>query len=180
MIRPRFAVLTGMIFAAAAARLIPHPPNFTPIAALALFGGAHFADKRLAFAVPLAALLLSDAALGFYPGMPAVYASFALVVVLGLGLRRRHAPRPIVGAALAGAALAGSVLFFLLTNFAVWLAGGLYPRTAAGLTECYIAAVPFFGHTVLGDLFFTAVLFGGFALAQKRWPVLERTSPALA
>lgn len=175
MIRPRFAVLTGMIFAAATARLIPHPPNFTPIAALALFGGAHFADKRLAFAVPLAALLLSDAALGFYPGMPAIYVSFALVVVLGLWLRRRHAPRPI-----AGAALAGSVLFFLITNFAVWSAGGLYPRTAAGLAECYIAAVPFFGHTVAGDLFFTAVLFGGFTLAQKRWPVLGRTSSALA
>ena len=162
-----------MVFAAAAARLIPHPPNFAPIAALALFGGAHFADRRLAFAVPLAALFLSDAVLGFYPGMAATYAGFALVVFLGFGLRRRRTFGPVVAAA-----LAGSVLFFVVTNFSVWAAGALYPRTAAGLVECYAAAIPFFRNTLAGDLFFTAVLFGGFALAQKRWPILAETAPA--
>src|SRR2546421_5134075 len=115
MQRPRFFVLTGMILAAAAARLLPHPPNFAPVAALALFGGAHFADKRAAFGVPLAALLLSDAVLGFYSGMIAVYGSFALIVALGRSLRSRCSLLPI-----AGTALAGSALFFVVTNFAVW------------------------------------------------------------
>ncbi len=173
MHRPRFAVLSLLILAAAGARLLPHPPNFAPLAAMALFGGAHFADKRLAFAVPLAALLLSDAVLGFYDGMFAVYGSFALIVCLGLAVRSRRTPVPI-----AGSALASSVLFFAVTNFAVWTAGALYPRTPAGLVACYTAAIPFFQNTLAGDAFFTAVLFGGFALAEKRWPVLA--DPALA
>lgn len=172
MSHPRPLVLTGMILAAAAARLGPHLPNFTPIAAMALFGGAHFADKRLAFGVPLLALLLSDALLGFHAGMPAVYGSFALIVALGLGLRT-----DCTVTAVAGTALAGALLFFLITNFAVWVEGAFYPRTWVGLGECYVAAIPFFRNSLAGDLFYTAVLFGGFALAQRRWPILAE--PAL-
>lgn len=163
-----------MILAAAALRLCPHLPNFTPIAAMALFGGAHLADKRLAFGVPLAALLLSDAVLGFYPGMLAVYGSFALIVVLGLGLRTN---RTILS--VAGTALVGSLLFFIITNFAVWAAGALYPRTPAGFSECFVAAIPFFQNTLAGDAFYAAMLFGGFALAQKRWPILAETASAI-
>lgn len=172
MCHPRPLVLTGMILAAAASRLCPHLPNFTPIAAMALFGGAHFADKRLAFGVPLLALLLSDALLGFHAGMPAVYGGFALIVALGLGLRANRTATTV-----AGTALAGALLFFLITNFAVWAAGVLYPRTWAGLGECYLAAIPFFRNSLAGDLFYAAVLFGGFALAQRRWPLLAE--PAL-
>ncbi|MCX6956177.1 MAG: hypothetical protein NTV51_28920 [Verrucomicrobia bacterium] len=175
MSRSRFIVLTGMIFAAAATRLLPHLPNFTPLGALALFAGAQFADRRLAFGVPLAALLLSDAVLGFHAGMPAVYGCFALIVVLGLGLRTRRSVSTV-----AGAALTGSLLFFTVTNFAVWAAGELYPRTAAGLVACYVAAVPFFQNTLAGDAVYTAALFGGLALAQRRWPVLAEFTPAAA
>ena len=164
-----------MIFAAAASRLCPHLPNFTPIAAMALFGGAHFADKRLAFGVPLLALLLSDAVQGFHSGLLSVYGSFVLIVVLGFGLRSNRAILPV-----AGTALAGSLLFFVITNFAVWAAGMLYPRTSAGLVECYVAALPFFRNTLTGDAFYTAVLFGGFALAQRRWPALAATAPGMA
>ena len=172
MHQPRLIVLAGMILAAAAARLIPHAPNFTPIAAIALFGGAQFADKRLAFFVPLAAMLLSDLVLGFHSGMTFVYGSFALIVCLGLGLRSRRAPLSI-----AGAALTASLLFFAVTNFGVWAAGMWYPRTFAGLVACYAAAVPFLQNTLAGDLFFTAVLFGGFALAERQFPLLREPSP---
>ena len=173
--RPRLFVLTGMIFAAAAARLLPHPPNFTPVAALALFGGAHFSNRGLALGVPLAALWLSDFVLGFYPGMAAVYGSFAAIVGIGLALRSRPGVGPV-----ALATMAGSILFFLVTNFAVWAAGTLYPLTPGGLDACYVAAIPFFRNTIAGDLGFTALLFGGFALAQKRWPVLAEARFAAA
>ncbi len=175
MYRPRFIVLSGMILAAAASRLVPHLPNFTPLAAMALFGGAHFADKRVAFGIPLAALLLSDAVIGFHSGLLSVYGSFALIVVLGLRLKSNRAMLPV-----AGTALIGSCLFFVITNFAVWASGALYPVTLAGFVDCYVAAIPFFGNTLAGDAFYAAVLFGGFALAEKRWPILAETVPMLA
>jgi len=176
MDKPRFTTLAGMVFLAAALRLIPHPPNFTPLAAMALFGGAYISDKRLAFGLPLAALFLSDAVLGFYHGMIWVYGSFALIVCLGLQLQSRRRLLPI-----AGAALASSVLFFALTNFGVWASGGLYPHTLAGLETCYVAAIPFFQNTIAGDLVYTALLFGGFALAEKKFPALrEATVPGAA
>jgi hypothetical protein len=173
MDKPRFTTLAGMIFLAAASRLIPHPPNFTPIAAMALFGGAYISDKRLAFGLPLAALLLSDAMLGFYHGMIWVYGSFALIVCLGLQLQSRRRLLPI-----AATALAGSVLFFALTNFGVWISDGLYPRTLEGLAACYVAAIPFFQNTIAGDLVYTALLFGGFAFAEKKFPVLREPTAA--
>jgi hypothetical protein len=170
----RFGLITALILGAAAMRIIPHPPNFTPVAALALFGGARFDRKLWAFGVPLAAMLLSDSLLelltgrGFHSGMYAVYASFAAVVGLGLWLHRHG------GAVNTGlAALAASGLFFLTTNFAVWLQlPPLYPRTGAGLLACYTAAIPFFGPTLAGDLLYTTVLFGAFALAERRFSVL--------
>src|SRR5258708_33090340 len=162
---PGFAPVAGMFFLEAGWRLIPPPPNFTPLAAMALFGGAYISDKRLAFGLPLAALLLSDAVLGFYHGMIWVYGSFALIVCLGLQLQSRRRLLPI-----AGAALAGSVLFFALTNFGVWASGGLYPRTMTGLGACYVAAIPFFKNTIAGDLVYTVLLFGGFAIAEKKFP----------
>jgi len=171
MDKPRFTTLAGMVFLAAALRLIPHPPNFTPLAAMALFGGAYLSDKRLAFGLPLAALLLSDAVLGFYHGMIWVYGSFVLMVCLGLQLQSRRRLRPI-----AGAALASSVLFFALTNFGVWASGDLYPRTFGGLGACYVAAIPFFQNTIAGDLVYTALLFGGFALVEKKFPALREST----
>jgi len=173
MEKPRFATLAGMIFLAAALRLIPHPPNFTPVAAMALFGGAYLSERRLAFGLPLAALLLSDAVLGFYQGMIWVYGSFALIVCLGLQLRSRRRLLPI-----AGAALAGSVLFFVVTNFGVWASGGLYPRTLTGLGACYAAAIPFFQNTIAGDLVYTALLFGGFAIVERKFPALRASTAA--
>jgi len=167
--------LVAMIVAAASMRIVPHPPNVTPIAAIALFGGAHFDRRWHAFAVTLGAMLLSDAALelmfgwGFHALLPVVYLTFAAVVGLGVWLRpgrRRALP-------VAGAAVAASTLFFLITNFAVGALGTGYPPTAAGLSACYVAALPFYGWTLAGDLMFTAALFGGFALAERHVPALR-------
>jgi hypothetical protein len=171
----RFTVLVGMILAATAARLLPHPPNFSPIAALALFAGASFASRRTAFALPLGALLLSDVVLGFSSITPVVYGSFALITCLGFWVQ----PRPRLGR-IAGASVAGALLFFVLTNLGVWALAGLYPKTSTGLADCFIAAVPFFRNTLAGDLFYTALLFGGLALVEKRWPVLAEPAPGTA
>lgn len=158
-----FIPILGLIAALAASRLIPHLPNMTPIAAIALFGGAHFEKKYLAFIVSLGALFVSDLLLGFHEQMLSVYLSFAMIVGLGFLVNRQK----IVS--IAGASLASSTLFFVVTNFSVWMSGALYPKTISGLTTCYIAAIPFFGNTLLGDLFYTGVLFGTFALFEKRF-----------
>ena len=168
MSRGRLIAVTCLILVAAASRVIPHPPNFTPITAIALFGGAYFTRKWLAFFVPLSSLFLSNLVLGYGVGSYVVYASFALVVAIGLLLRRHRSALPI-----AMAALASSILFFLITNFGVWFFDHMYPKTAAGLMVCYAAAIPFFKNAVLGNALYTIVLFGGFALAQNYWPVLK-------
>jgi len=123
-------------------------------------------------AAPLGALFLSDLVLGFYRGMPTVYFSVALIVIIGWMALRRVSPIRV-----GGAAIASSVLFFVLTNFGMWLSSGFYPHTLAGLEACYIAAIPFFQNTVAGDLFYAAVLFGGFALLERTVPSL-RLQPA--
>ena len=168
--RGRVIALVIAIFAAAALRLLPHPPNFSPIAAMALFSGAQLPKRALAFVAPFAALLLSDLALGgFYPGMNFVYLSFALTVVIGWAVASRKTPL-VIG----GAAVASSVLFFVLTNFGMWLFSGIYPLTQAGLVECYVAAIPFFQNTLVGDLSFTLLLFGGLALLERVLPAIRQ------
>ena len=163
----RLLVLLAAIAAAAVLRLVPHPPNFAPIGAMALFSGAYLGRRWLAFAAPFGALLLSDLVLGFYPELLFVYVSVAATVLVGWALAARKTALRI-----ASAALATSVLFFLLTNFGVWLMMDYYPKSLGGLLGCYVAAVPFFQNSVAGDLFFSGLLFGGFAL-------LERTVPAV-
>jgi hypothetical protein len=166
----RMVALVAAIFAAAALRLVPHPPNFSPIAAMALFSGAQMPKRALAFVAPFAALLVSDLALGgYYPGMNFVYFSFALTVLIGWAVAHRKTPL-IIGVA----AVTSSVLFFVLTNLGMWLFSGIYPLTQAGLIACYVAAIPFFQNTLAGDLAFTALLFGGFALAERMLPSIRQ------
>lgn len=181
----RTLVVIGMVVLAALSRLIPHPPNFTPIGALALFGAAHFRSHWAAFLVPLSAMFLSDLGLevitrlglssgwlsggaGFHRGMPAVYGTIALIAAVGLLLRKRKTVLTV-----AAATFAASVLFFVITNFAVWTEGSMYPLTWDGLLICYTAAIPFFHWALLGDACYVTVLFGGFALAEKRFPTFQ-------
>ena len=173
----RYLILAGMVLAAAAARLLPHPWNFTPIGAMALFGGAQFAGKRAAFLVPLAALFLSDLMLGLHSLMPFVYGCFALTVCLGFWVRRNASAGRI-----AVASLISSTVFFLVTNFGVWACLNTYPKNAGGLLECYAAGLPFYRNGVLGDLFYAGLLFGALALAQRRFTALRepQLAPAAA
>lgn len=163
----RFFFLTGLILAAVFTRLIPHPPNFAPIAAIALFGGAYFTNKKIAFMVPFIALLLSDLVIGFYEGMWAIYFSFAMVVGIGFLLKNRISTGKV-----AVAAISSSLLFFIVTNFAVWMSGFLYPMNFSGLIMCYTAAIPFFHNTLIGDLVYTGALFGLYELARAKYPKL--------
>ncbi len=149
------------ILLAALSRLIPHPPNFSPVIAMALFAGASLADRRLALIVPLAAMLLSDLLLGFHGTMVFVYVAMALVVLGGRWLGRRRGPW-----LLTSAAVGGSLLFFVVSNLGVWLGGGLYPLSGAGLLACFIAALPFLHTTLLSTL-----LYGGLFVAVERWAV---------
>lgn len=166
----RTAALIAVILIAAGMRLVPHPPNFSPISAMALFSGAFLGRGATKFLIPLGALFLSDIFLGFHSLMVIVYGSVALVVWLGCLISpRRSASR------VAFAAVGGSVLFFLITNFSVWAFSDMYPKTVGGLVACYVAAVPFFQNSLAGDLFFTAVLFGGFAVAERLVPLLRDT-----
>ena len=164
---PKFWIVTLMIFAAAFVRLIPHPPNFAPIAAMALFGGAYFNKKWAAFLVPLAALFLTDLIIGFHETMWAVYLSFALIVVLGMTMLKEKKVGNIFFAS-----VISSVSFFIITNFGVWLSTGYYAKTGAGLAACYTAAIPFFHQTLLSDLFFVGILFGAYHLAKQKFPLL--------
>jgi hypothetical protein len=174
-------VLVGMIAIAALSRVLPHPPNFSPVEAVALFGGAYFASRRWAFIVPLAGMFLSDLLLaaingGLYAswfangGIWLVYLCVALTTAMGMGLRGR-----VSGGRVLGYSLAGSVLFFMVTNFGSWMFQPVptYPMTAAGLGAAYVAGIPFFQWTVLGTLFYAALLFGSFALLRQRVPALR-------
>jgi signal transduction histidine kinase len=156
-----------MIAAAAFTRLIPHLPNFTAIGAMALFGGAYFSNKKLAFAIPLIAMFLTDLILGFHSTILSVYFSFALIVVIGMTMIRKKNASNIVLASVAAA-----VSFYLITNFAFWMTGAFYALTPAGLAECYIAALPFFGYNIVGNLFYAGVMFGLFELAKIKFPQL--------
>ena len=142
-------------------RLMDYAPNFSPIAAIALFCGFYFKRKE-ALLVPLVILLISDLWLGFYNLniMLSVYGSILLIGALGIILKKIGHHFAILGS------LFGSVVFFLVTNFAVWFYGAWYESSLSGLMNCYYLALPFFRNTLLGDLSFTFILFGAYELSR--------------
>ncbi len=170
MWQPRHLVF-GLLLLGVASRLVPHPWNVTPVAALALFGGTYL-SKRWSILLPLAIVAISDALIGWHATIAFTWAAFALTGTIGWWVRRQ----PTVGR-IAGGAVAGSTAFFVITNFGVWAVGGLYPPTAAGLWHCYVAALPFFRQSLVGDLVSTAALFGAYALAARvSW--VRRAAPS--
>jgi len=165
----RTLLALALILLAAALRIAPHPWNFTPVGAMALFSGAVLKDRRLAFFFPLLALFAGDIFVGLHKLIPIVYASFLINVAIGLWLRDR---RTIARIALA--TLFGAIQFFIVTNFAVWQFLGGFPHNVSGLAACYISGIPFFWNTLAGDALYATLLFGGYALAERMLPVLRQ------
>ncbi len=167
--------IVGLILVAALSRLLPHPHNFTPITAMALMGAAYFKDKKWSIIVPLAGLWISDIFLNYFFysafvsgwkiwfGSPATYLFILIMVIAGWKIFKKvTASRVIL------ASLGGSVLFFLVSNFSVWLTTITYPKNWIGLIECYIAGIPFFQNTLLGDLVYSIILFGVYEWAVNK------------
>jgi hypothetical protein len=155
-----FITAVLLILFAAFSRLLPHPMNFAPVTAIALFAGVYL-NKKYAFIIPVIAMLISDAFIGFYSGIQWVYGSFILIALIGLWLKHRieNAGAGKKTAYVAGTTIVASVLFFIITNFGVWISGMLYEMSFKGLIQCYTMAIPFFKNTLAGDLVYTAAMF---------------------
>ena len=170
-----------MVIVAVASRLLPHPPNMTAVMAVALFSGARVTNTKLAFAIPLLIMVISDIVLGFHSSQLIVYSCVAAITLLGLSLRTTTSLTRTLTIS-----VVGSLFFFLVTNFAVWLSGTMYPMTLEGLFLCYAAALPFFttdsfqlinssqlifgsffANGLIGDLFYTTIIFGVYELQKK-------------
>jgi len=183
----RNGALIVMIVAAAATRLINAEhlsawSNFTPVGAIALFGGAYFSDKWKAYLVPLITLFASDIALDyiyfhkfilFYDGALPVYISFALMVLIGTFIKKVNVINVVSGS------LASVLVHWLITDIDPWLHGTMYSKSFYGYFESLIAAIPFEKNMLLGNLVFSAILFGGFELAKRKYTFL-RSSKELA
>ena len=179
ILNARFGTLTFIVLAAGIIRLVPQPENFAPIGAMALFGGAYFGKKWQSFLIPLLALFISDLVVNyafyqkfvlFHEMAIWVYGAFALNVIIGSTLIKKIKISTVITSGIIAA-----VSFFIITNFGVWIALGImhiYPPTPAGLATCYIAGIPYFWGTLAGNIFYSALLFGVFEFAQKKYPVL--------
>ena len=166
--KTKFLTITSLILFAIISRLLPHPANFTPILAIALFGGVYFEDKKLAFIIPLFAMLISDLFRGFHDTMLFVYVSFAICVFLGINLSNNIKISKIFLST-----ISGSLIFFIITNFGSWLTDPMYkPLSITSIIQCYTLAIPFFRNSLSGDLIYSAVIFGAYNLAAKYIPAL--------
>lgn len=176
----RFGVIAGMILFAAMSRLMPHPPNFSPVGAMALFGAAHFSRKIWIFAIPLVAMWLSDLVLNntiyaaYYDGFQLfnsysiwVYVSIVLIALLGMKLLQKVQLKTVLPAL-----VIGSLIFFLITNLGSFFYDPIYPKNFLGLIAAYSAGFHFYLSTLAGDLFYGLILFGSFELIKSRIPSL--------
>ena len=175
-------VLSIIILLAAFTRIMPHPPNFSPMAAIGLFGAAHFAKKWQAFFIPLIGIWVSDLVINnyvysssssnfvwFYSGFYWQYMSYILIIFAGLFIFNR-------GISLTktfGGMISSSGIFFFVSNFGVWAGGIMYPKNFGGLITCYAAGVPFIHNTIISDALFTTVLFGTYYLLQVEYSSLK-------
>ena len=181
VINLRTGILLLFILLAAFSRMLPHPANFSPIAITGLFGAAYFSKKWQIFLIPIAATWLSDLFINnmiyaayypkftwFYPGFYCQYGSYLLITLVGIFILKRVNVSRIIGAA-----LMATLLFFLLTNFGVWIGSKVYPQHLTGLISCYVAGIPFLKGTLMGNLFYSTVMFGAFALMQQKLGFLK-------
>ena len=163
----------ALILFASFTRIIPHMPNFTPIGAMALFGGAYLSNKYYAFIIPILSLWLSDLIINnfilnyydqftwFYPGFIWQYASFGIIILFGYFLLKKITFKKVLMTS-----IGSSLVFFVITNFGVWATGSMYPLTINGLISCFVLAIPFYKGTLLGFLFYSSFLFGVFEMSK--------------
>lgn len=154
-------LVVALVIVGAVARLAPHPWNVSPLIAIALFGGTYL-PKRWSIALPVLVLAITDGILLWHSTVPFTWGAAALAALLGWWVRARPDVRRI-----AAASVGGSALFFVISNFGVWATQQLYAKTAEGLWQCYLAAIPFFRTSLIGDLAFSAIFFGGYQLASR-------------
>ena len=177
----RFGILAVIIIVAAFSRIIPHMPNFSPLGAIGVFGVAHFSKKWLGVLIPITATWLSDLFINnviyakyttsfvwFYDGFYWQYGCYILIAIAAIFIVKKVNVQNVFAGA-----LASSAIFFLVSNFGVWISSTTYPHTFTGLMSCYTAGIPFFNSgTLPSDLFYAAILFGGYAFAQYKVPAL--------
>lgn len=184
----RFTLLTAFIILAAFSRMVPHMANLSPLAAIGLFGAAHFSKKWQAFLIPVLATWLSDLFLNnvvyasyypeftwFYTGFYWQYASYLLITLAGLFMLKKVNLQNIIGGSLASVAI-----FFMVSNFGSWIGNPAYPQNFNGLMICYLAGIPFIKGTLLGSILYSAILFGSFAFTQKQFPSLTLRPKAIS
>lgn len=159
---PLFMILMIVIM-----RLLPHLPNFTPVAGLALFSGAYL-NKKWALFIPLVGMFIADYFIGFHNTIAYVYGAFLVTSLLGIWLSKHKNLNNVIYAT-----LASSILFFLITNFGVWMQG-YYGNSLSGLWQSYVMGIPFFRMTLAGDLFYTGVFFGSYSLATTHLTSIYR------
>lgn len=169
-------IIGGLVLMAASTRLLPHPPNFTPIIAIALFAGAYFRFTKWSWILPLAVMIVSDLGLWWMHGYElftvmrlVIYITLVAIVAIGIPVGKKISVGNVLGGTLAGA-----VCFFIVTNFAVWVTGTLYPMSWQGLIACYTAAIPFFRNTLTSTLIYSAAMFGAVEWAKSYWSLSAR------
>ncbi len=181
MTNKRTLLLSGFILVAAISRIIPHPYNFAPIGAMSIFGAAYFTNKKLSFILPLVAMFISDLLVNnllfasfyggfvlFTPNFWWMYGAIGLIVLAGIFILKKVNMKTVIAGS-----LSASIIFFLVTNFGAWMTNPAYPPTLSGLMTSYAMGIPFFHYTVLGDLFYSGVLFGAFEFVKQRNPALQ-------
>ena len=152
----KYIFLISVISFAILSRFLPHPPNFTPVAAIALLSSKGFNNRWIGLLIPMIIMFISDLVLGLHGSIPFVYGAFILISIFGSFVKKINI----------GVVLSSSVIFFLVSNFGVWFL--YYPSTFTDLVTCYTLAIPFFLNTILGDLFFSALMIYSFYYMQKR------------
>lgn len=158
----KFIYLTGLIFVAALSRLLPHPSEFTPVIAICIFAGATLGSKKEAILIPILSMFISDLFLGFHSLLPVVYGTMALISIISFYFLKQNT---IFKTFAVG--LGSGVIFYLVTNFAVWLSSGMYALNFAGLVECYTLAIPFFRNSLASIFVYSAILFSSSMLLER-------------
>lgn len=157
-----YILVLGVILITVISRLIPHLPNFTPVLAVALFLGTNNKNKYFSYLIPISILFISDLIIGFYSTLPYVYLSVISVVMIGAMNKFKSHKLTILNV------LLSSFMFFVVTNFGVWLVDGLYAMNFEGLVNCYINAIPFYRNEFISNIIFSTTLFGGKYLLDNK------------